>query len=86
MLSAKCKELQAAADSFERALEIAEKLKDKSAQSAIHVALDEINACIVKGVCEDGDEKDQEEAKDNEKQSDSSPGNRLGIIVISNTY
>ncbi|XP_070187782.1 filaggrin-like isoform X3 [Littorina saxatilis] len=54
----KCQELQAAADSFDRALEIAEELKDSSAQTAIKKALEEVNNRIVQGVQDGGEEDD----------------------------
>ncbi|KAK7507840.1 hypothetical protein BaRGS_00000805 [Batillaria attramentaria] len=52
----KCDDLQSAVDSFERGLEIAEELKDKSAQAAIKRALEEVNARIVQGEKADGED------------------------------
>ena len=63
-VSVKCDELQAAADSFERALEIAEELKDTSAQMAIKKALEEVNGRIVQGVQDD--DKDRPEGEDHD--------------------
>jgi hypothetical protein len=57
-LSVKCDELQAAADSFSRALEVAEELEDESAQSAIKRAMEEVNSRIVKGVQDEEREDD----------------------------
>ncbi|XP_053386102.1 outer dynein arm-docking complex subunit 4-like isoform X4 [Mercenaria mercenaria] len=51
---------QSAADSFEKALELARQQKDEAAEQAINKALDEVNEKIVRGVKEgDGDEDEQ---------------------------
>lgn len=47
---------QAAADSFEKSLELARRLNDAPAEEAIKRALEEVNDKIVKGVKEGEDE------------------------------
>ncbi|XP_076458744.1 outer dynein arm-docking complex subunit 4-like isoform X2 [Babylonia areolata] len=69
----KCNELQAAADSFERAKEIAEELKDSSAQTAIKKALEEVNSRIVQGVQDEdkeGTEGEQQQQKEEDQDKD----------------
>ncbi|XP_046581289.1 outer dynein arm-docking complex subunit 4-like isoform X2 [Haliotis rubra] len=62
----KCNELQAAADSFERALEMAEAQQDSAAEQAIKKALEDVNDKIVRGV------KDEPEEDADDKQRKSS--------------
>lgn len=68
-LSVKCGELQSAADSFERALEIAEELKDSSAQAAIKKALEEVNDRIVQGVQDDDKDRPEGDNDDDGRRS-----------------
>lgn len=65
----KCDELQAAADSFERAQELAEELKDSSAQAAIKKALEEVNGRIVQGVQDDDKDRPDVDDKDDGRRS-----------------
>nr|XP_022322321.1 tetratricopeptide repeat protein 25-like isoform X2 [Crassostrea virginica] len=55
-------DLQSAAESFERSLDIAKKLNDGPAESAIKKAMEEVNSRIVQGVKE-GDDKDDDDDK-----------------------
>ena len=56
--SVKLGDFQAAADSFEKSLELARRQNDTAAEDAIRRALNEVNEKIVKGVKEgDGDGK-----------------------------
>ncbi|KAL4217492.1 hypothetical protein ACF0H5_023941 [Mactra antiquata] len=59
---------QAAADSFEKALELARRQNDDAAEQAITKALDEVNEKIVKGVKEG--EEQNEVTTDNDKYDD----------------
>ncbi|XP_053386107.1 outer dynein arm-docking complex subunit 4-like isoform X9 [Mercenaria mercenaria] len=62
---------QSAADSFEKALELARQQKDEAAEQAINKALDEVNEKIVRGVKEgdgDEDEAQQEDQVEEEPQ------------------
>ncbi|XP_067687289.1 outer dynein arm-docking complex subunit 4-like isoform X2 [Haliotis asinina] len=68
----KCNELQAAADSFERALEMAEAQQDSAAEQAIKKALEDVNAKIVKGV------QDEPEEDANDKQMKNSQEEKTG--------
>ncbi|XP_061189173.1 outer dynein arm-docking complex subunit 4-like isoform X5 [Saccostrea echinata] len=65
-------DLQSAAESFERSLELAKKLNDGPAEAAIKKAMEEVNNRIVQGVKE-GDEKDEDD-----KGSTKSGGDRKG--------
>jgi hypothetical protein len=53
-------DLQSAAESFERSLDLAKKLNDGPAEAAIKKAMEEVNNRIVQGV-KDGDEKDEDD-------------------------
>ena len=58
LFSVKLGDYQAAADSFEKSLELARRQNDTAAEDAIRRALNEVNEKIVKGVKEgDGDGK-----------------------------
>ncbi|XP_071101077.1 outer dynein arm-docking complex subunit 4-like [Haliotis cracherodii] len=70
----KCNEFQAAADSFERALEMAEAQQDSAAEQAIKKALEDVNDKIVRGVKdepdEDADERQRKNSQDKEMGTD----------------
>ncbi|XP_062614020.1 outer dynein arm-docking complex subunit 4-like isoform X6 [Saccostrea cucullata] len=65
-------DLQSAAESFERSLELAKKLNDGPAEAAIKKAMEEVNNRIVQGVKE-GEEKDEDD-----RGSTKSAGDRKG--------
>ncbi|XP_025086327.1 tetratricopeptide repeat protein 25-like isoform X4 [Pomacea canaliculata] len=68
----KCEKLEAAVDSFERAKEIAEELKDHSAEMAIKKALEEVKSRIVEG--ERSKTKVDDDADDDDRRSIKSDG------------
>ncbi|XP_012939492.1 tetratricopeptide repeat protein 25 isoform X4 [Aplysia californica] len=68
----KCGELEAASETFTRALELAEDQEDRSAESAIKKALEEVNDRLVKGGQED-DEQDKEDDRRSPDRDRESP-------------
>lgn len=70
----KCNDLQSAVDSFERGLELAEELKDKSAQAAIKRALEEVNGRIVQGEQDDTENQDDDDGQRSIKSAGSHKG------------
>lgn len=83
----KCEKLEAAVDSFERAKEIAEELKDHSAEMAIKKALEEVKSRIVEGersktkVDDDADDDDRRSIK-----SDGSGGSQKSKRILTASY
>ncbi|KAJ8320840.1 hypothetical protein KUTeg_002427 [Tegillarca granosa] len=63
----KCGDLQAAAESFERSLDMAKKTNDSAAENAIKRALEEVNDKIVRGV-KDGDEQEEDRASNKSRE------------------
>jgi len=61
----KLKELQAASESFDRALELAKSQQDRAAESAIRRAIDDINSTLAKRALR---------APDSDPNSQTSPG------------
>ena len=57
VFTVKLHELQAALDSFERALDMAKVQGDEAAEAAIKKAIDDVNAKIVRDIKEDKDDK-----------------------------
>ena len=49
MNAVKLKELEAASESFDRALQLAKSQRDKAAENAIRRAIDDINSTLAKG-------------------------------------
>lgn len=63
----KLNDLQAALDSFEKALEMAKVQDDRAAEKAIKKAIEDVNSKIVKGMKDKG-EDDENAQTDDEKQ------------------
>lgn len=84
----KCEKLEAAVDSFERAKEIAEELKDHSAEMAIKKALEEVKSRIVEGE-RSKTKVDDDDADDDDRRSiksDGSGGSQKSKRILTASY